>query len=169
MAAVLASATLVAAGAAVWNGTHVSYDRSGGFEVRAEKMTSLKDPTFGNLRSFANHADFPVVLPAGLPAGTTIASVHMFGSSALLLQYNLPGAWRRSDHVLSLILANPNSIGGSPKIPPKSYNLRLGRKGSGAVQWAIGREVVILTLSTATPAELAHIKRAMIAQARNSL
>lgn len=75
-AAVLACTTLVAAGAAVWNGTHVSFDRSGGFEVRFEKTTSLRNPTFKDLRSFAQRADFPIILPTGLPPGTTIASVH---------------------------------------------------------------------------------------------
>ena len=166
VSAALAGASIVAAaaGAAVLSGTHVSFDRSGLFEVRAQKMTSLRNPTLANLRSFASHADFPVVLPAGLPAGTTIASAHMFGSSALMVQYDLPGAWRRSDHLLTLVMANPDTVGGSPQTLPRSYEVRVGRKGPGAVQWAIGHETVLVMSSTATPAELARVKSAMIAR-----
>lgn len=168
IAAALAGSTLLAAvaGAAVWTGTHIKVDdRTGVFQIRAQKVTHLKTPTFAALRLFVRNADFPILLPTGLPAGTTIASANMFNSSAVMVQYNLPGAWRRSDHLLSVILAKPSTVGDFAKGARGSYEMMVGRKGPGSVRWAIGKETVLVMSSTITPAELARVKSAMQAQA----
>lgn len=169
IAAMLAGSALLAAaaGAAVWSSTHVSVNPSGMFEVHARKASSRKNPTTAELRALTQRADFPVVLPTGLPAGTTLEAVSMFDSSALMLTYGLPGAWRRSDHLLPVVLANPHSVGGgSPKNTNRSLQLLIGRKGSGAQQWTIGGEKVMVMSSTMTPAELARMKHAMLATSR---
>ncbi|MDQ6780325.1 MAG: hypothetical protein M3Z37_04115 [Candidatus Eremiobacteraeota bacterium] len=107
------------------------------------------------------------MLPAGLPKGSTLLSLARAGSSAILLQYNLPGAWRRDNHVLALVLANPQSFAATSKSMPGDYLLDLsGGTTHRGVHWTIGHEDVILAGSTLTPAELAHIKSAMLAQVR---
>jgi hypothetical protein len=83
------------------------------------------------------------------------------------ITYNLPGAWRRSNHLLFVILANPKSVT-SQGAPPAhgKYALQFGQsKGLGAERWMVGQEEVIVLKSTITAAELAHFKAAMKAQA----
>ncbi len=173
------SVAAVAAGAGVLSGTHVFFNLSGPTQLSTDRLDRTKDPTAEDLRSAARHADFPVVLPAGLPAGTTPTELLTAGPSALLLQYNLPGAWRRSNHILDIVLANPETLGSSPKRARGTYSLEIcgicskvnpqalrvgGVAAHEGLQWLIGHEGVIVLRSTLTPAELAHVKNAMIAQ-----
>jgi len=169
IAALMAGACVaaVAAAAEVWSGTHVSFNPSGPMQLSTHRLSFTKNPTIGDLRSAARHADFPVILPSGLPEGTTLGLLARAGSSALLFQYNLPGAWRRSNHVLSIVIANPQTLSVAPRTVRGDYTLELGGTAArGGVRWIIGREEVMVLQSTLTTAELTHIKSTMIAQSR---
>jgi hypothetical protein len=175
IAAVLAgvSVAAVAAAAEVLSGTHVSVVRSRAVLVSSDRLTLTKDPSAEELRAAARQAGFPVVLPAGLPAGTKLHTLALTGSSAVLLQYDLPGAWRRSNHVLTMVLADPktlaadpNALATAPQHGRRGYVLELGgAPGRGAVRWIVGGEAVVVSPGALTPAELARIKRAMLARA----
>ncbi|MBC5798577.1 MAG: hypothetical protein GIX03_04670 [Candidatus Eremiobacteraeota bacterium] len=90
-----------------------------------------------------------------------------FPSSALLLQYDLPGAWRRSNHILDILLTNPQTLAVSPEHVRPNYALQMGGTAAhGGVHWTIGHEEVFALQSTLTPAELARLKSAMIARSR---
>jgi hypothetical protein len=164
VAAVLAgvSVAAVAAAAEVLSGTHVSVVPSGAVLVSSERLTFAKNPSADKLRAVTRQASFPVVLPAGLPDGTKLHTLALTGSSAVLLQYDLPGAWRRSNHVLTMVLADHKTLGAAPKRGRPGYVLELGgTPGNSAVRWTIGREEVFVLPGTLTAAELARIKRAM--------
>jgi hypothetical protein len=105
-------------------------------------------------------------LPKGLPQGTRPEMLVVLGSGAMQIVYDLPGASRRSNHLLFVMLANPKSVApDSAKRPQGTYTMEYGqKKGLGAVRWMVGQEEVIVLKSTITPAELAHFKAAMMAQ-----
>lgn len=154
-----------AAAAALWRGSHVSFGPSGAMRLSTvEEFRLKKNPTTDDLRNVTRRATFPVQFPAGLPAGTTIAEIG-FGPSILLVDYNLPGAWRRSNHLLRIALVDPRALT-SPS-GPHAFVFRIGGLAAkGSVRWSIGRELVIVMRSMATPAELENVRRAMITQAK---
>lgn len=166
-AGVLAGAVVLGAAAAaeLWKGTNVSFGPSGAMHVSTtEEFRVENNPTPDDLQNIARRATFPVQLPAGLPAGTTVGQIG-FGPSILYLNYNLPGAWRRSNHLLPIVLVDPRTL----TSPRSSHAFAMRWRAKGSVQWHIGRELVIVMRSTATPAELENIKRTMLTQAlRNS-
>lgn len=89
---------------------------------------------------------------------------------ALMLSYDLPGAGRRSNHLLTVVLANPAAYTAKPndtrsKPVPHSDDVMITERVSE--QWTVGGEVVLLLPpSTMTVAEIAHMKRAMNAHSR---
>lgn len=164
-----ASVVAIAAGAAVWGGTHVSFGQNGTMQLTTTKESDNHNPTVADLRSAAQAADFPVVLPAGLPAGTTPMEMVTAGKSAIWLRYNLPGAWRASNHLLAFLLMNPRLLSATaPHVQPNHSDITLffGLARGHEHSWRIGGEQVVVFARSVTPAELARIKSAMIASAR---
>jgi hypothetical protein len=163
---VFCSIAAIAAGAAVWKGQHVSFDRSGAIQLSGDQMVWTKNPSIDDLRSAIRQAHFPVVLPAGLPMGSTLVALSA-GSDALLLRYDLPGAWRRADHILGIVLSKQMLSIDSATPERGKYVLRfVGPTGRERDHWIVGNETVTILQSTLTPVELAHIKSAMIAQSQ---
>jgi hypothetical protein len=119
-----------------------------------------------------------------LPQGAELISLGRAGTSAVLLQYNLPGAWRRSNHLQWIVLANPEAFGGAPTSDEQKVNqsasrgnFRITEDGTrilfmqttgsgGGVRFSAGREEVIVLKSLLTAPELAAFKRIMQATAR---
>ena len=165
-----ASVIAIAAGAAVWGGTHVSFGKSGTMQLTTNSETHTYSPTAADLRSAAQAADFPVILPAGLPTGTTPMEMVTAGKNAILIRYNLSGAWRASNHLLAFLIMNPRLLSAAaPHSQPthKDITLLFGPGSPNHEQsWRIGQERVIVFAESITPAELARIKSAMIASAR---
>jgi hypothetical protein len=167
------SVSLVAAAAAaqIWIGPHVSFPSMGGVQLSGDSRTLPKrtdNPTDDDLRSAVKRADFPVVLPAGLAQNIRPVMLVRYGSGAMMLEYNLPGAWRHSNHLLQIILANPMSLNApSRRVNPKdNFRIIIGHSvAKGGIHWRIGHEDVLVYSNTLTPAELAHIKSAMLARA----
>ncbi|MDQ2681558.1 MAG: hypothetical protein M3Y21_11165 [Candidatus Eremiobacteraeota bacterium] len=160
-----ASIVAVAAGAQVMSFSHISFNRSGEMEIRfspGNGTPPIKNPTRSDLDSAARQANFPVVFPTGLP-GNAPPTILMSGPDVLLLQYNLPGASRRSDHLLTLLLANPRTLTAATQDARAKYKL-LMPSARGGTRWLVGHEEVILMRSTLTPTELAHLKSAMYAK-----
>jgi hypothetical protein len=141
---------------------HLSFDGLGG------RWQPVRNPQRADIEKAAREMNFPVILPTGLPKGTDAEGLAVLGPGAMQIAYNLPGAWRRSNHLLFVILANPNSVAPQGAKPPASkYTMQLGQTtGLGAVRWMVGQEEVIVLKSTITPSELAHFKAAMTAQAQ---
>ena len=172
VAASIASLALVAAAAAaeMFGNVQISLQPSGEVHVNFDgvngRLSQFRDPKASDMQKAARAMNFPVVLPKGLPAGTDAEAVTVLGPGAMQIAYNLPGAWRRSNHLLFVILANPKSVAPEDATPPKSkFSIQFGQKtGLGAVHWMVGQEEVIVLKSTITAAELAHFKAAMTAQ-----
>jgi len=113
LAGILAGLSIVAVAAAaqLWNGAHVVVPARTGVQLSTNTGSMvLRNPTGRDVDEAVRKLRFPVTLPAGLPAGTHFRAIVRFGTDALMLQYDLPGAWRRSNRLFMLILANPNSV-----------------------------------------------------------
>ncbi len=132
-------------------------------------------PTTSDLRSFARSADFRVTLPIGLPLGTSPMQAIVAGKSAIAIAYDLPGAWRRSDHLMWVILADPRVVENG-NVHGKASQLHAGglqKSGDYAFRfggihplrtleiWQAGGEVVIVTADNVTARELADMKASM--------
>jgi hypothetical protein len=173
LTAVVASLSIVAAAAAaeMFGHVQVSLDPSGAVKIAFDgaggHWMPIQHPKDQDIQKAARAMNFPVILPTGLPEGTTTAQLMVPGPGAMEISYNLPGASRRSNHLLFVILANPKSVTPDSATPPKSaYTMEFGQKtGLGAVRWMVGQEEVIVLKSTITASELAHFKAAMMAQA----
>ncbi len=174
IAAIVASVSVVTAAAAaeIFGHVQVSIEPSGTVKMYSDGLggggAPVRNPNDEDLRKAARAMNFPVLLPAGLPSGTTAEGLMVYRPGAMQIAYNLPGAWRRSNHLLFVILANPASVAPGNAAPAHSkYTLEFGQKtGLGAVTWRVGHEDVVVLKSTITRAELAHFKAAMMAQAR---
>jgi hypothetical protein len=174
IAGIVASASVVAAAAAaeVFGHVQVSLSPSGTMTLYADGLGGhhgpIRNPKDEDFQKAARAMNFPVILPKGLPDGATAEWLMVYGPGAMEIIYNLPGAWRRSNHLLMVTLANPKSVAPENAAPPHTkYTLQHGqKKGLGAVKWMVGQEEVIVLKSTITPAELAHFKATMMAQAR---
>lgn len=173
LAAVIASISLAAGAAAAeyYNHVQVTLKPSGEVNVSLDKgggyRATIRDPKPADFEKAARAVNFPVVLPVGLPAGTKAEALMVFGPGAMQIIYNLPGAWRRSNHLLFVMLANPSAVATAAKPPQATYQLRFGpAMGSHGARWVVGREEVIILNSTITPAELARVKAAMLARSR---
>ena len=154
------------AAAAAWQ-THVYVATNGTVNLYAHRMTvKFAAPTQrgaltqADALAAARQVDFPVVLPTGLPAGTRLTNVTRADTSAISLGYDLPGAWRRSHHLLNVVLANPVVVGSTR--PPATARFIIERwlKPSHTVRWTVGGEDVIVSGSL-TSAELARLQAAM--------
>jgi hypothetical protein len=173
LAVAVAGLSVVAAAAAaeMFGNVQISLNPSGAahlyFDGNGGRLTQVRDPKEQDMQKAARALNFPVTLPKGLPEGTTAQQLLVLGPGAMQIAYNLPGAWRRSNHLLFVILANPKSIAPDDATPPKSrFTMQYGQTtGVGAVRWMVGQEEVIVLKSTITAAELAHFKAAMKAQA----
>ena len=128
----------------------------------------VRHPQEADFQQAARAVNFPAVFPKGLPEGTVAHSLTVFGADALRIIYDLPGAQRRSNHLLFVFLANPKAVVPlDANAARDKYGLSVGQtKGNGAVQWTVGGEKVVVLKSTITSAELARFKAAMTAQAR---
>jgi hypothetical protein len=173
IAAVVAGLSIVTAAAAaqVFGGVQISLDPSGKVNMYFNGSSGfrgpVRNPKEADLQAAARAMNFPVILPKGLPRGTDAEGLMVAGPGAMHIAYNLPGAWRRSNHLLFVVLANPKSVAPeSAPAPHTKYSLQFGQTtGIGAVRWMVGEEEVIVLKSTITPAELAHFKAAMGARA----
>jgi hypothetical protein len=169
----VASLALVAAAAAaeMFGHVQISLDPSGAvhlyFDGQGGSWKPVRNPKRQDIENAARAMNFPVILPTGLPNGTDAEGLMVLGPGAMQIAYNLPGAWRRSNHLLFVILANPKSVAPEGPNPPASkYTMHFGQTtGLGAVRWMVGGEEVIVLKSTITASELAHFKAAMMAQA----
>jgi len=171
IAAIVASLSIVsvAAAAEVWGHVQVSLDPSGAVLMAFTKWDGpVRNPTERDFQKAVRALNFTAILPDGLPKGTDAESLTVFGPGAMQITYNLPGAWRRSNHLLFVILANPASVAPeNAKLPRTAYSLQYGpTTGLGALRWRVGQEELIVLRSTITASELAHFKRVMMAKGR---
>lgn len=163
--AALPTLAMAAGVAQLWR-THISLSPTGVSKLQAHAGAWAKNPTTEELRRFAADLNFPAILPDGLPTGTQAIRLVRMDRDALLIQYNLPGAWRRSDHLLDVIIANPATLDSSGQGQHYKYNLMFGGHAArGSVHWRTGKEEVVVFASTMTASELARFKSAMQAAA----
>lgn len=156
--------SMAAAAAATILGTgHLTFTPKGGILLSGD-VTTTDRVSPANVAAIAERADFHVTLPAGLPVGARLKRVVTGGTSVIALQYDLPGAWRRNDHMLYIFLANPTAM---RRVPPKSHpksQLAIPKGSIYRVElWRIpGEDVtVVAQRSGITNVELAAMKSAM--------
>ena len=171
IAAVVATFSFVAAAAAaeLFGHVQISLNPSGAVQVyfdgAGDFQGPIRNPKERDIQTAVRKMNFPVVLPHGLPPGTDTEGLVVLGPGAMQIVYNLPGAWRRSDHLLFIILANPKSIVPDGAKPPVSkYSLGYGTRSRIVAHWMAGQEEVIVHSDTITSAELARMKAAMTSQ-----
>ena len=176
LAAAVASLSIVAVAAAaeMFGHVQIAMSPSGVVNLAFDGMDGhwapVRNPTDQDIQKAARAMNFPVILPKGLPEGTNAEGLMVMGPGAMQIAYNLPGASRRSNHLLFVILANPKSVAPEGANPPKArYTMQFGQtRGLGAVRWMLGKEEVIVLKSTITAPELAHFKAAMMAEAQKA-
>lgn len=156
--AAIFSAVSIAAAAAV-NESHIWFLPNGGI-VLSGKATPVRDPSTKQMEDAARALSFGAVLPAGLPAGTTLRSMVAYGTDAMALQYDLPGAERRSNHVLWIVLAGSRPGDALSRISHREFE-RVS-KGRLETFWRTGNERVYLDApATMTAEEIDAMKSAM--------
>lgn len=143
-------------------GTHIALDHADNMvEISTANLkTQFANPTAADVDTAVRGANFPVTLPTGLPNGTKLKTLLSSGD-AIMLRYDLPGAWRASHHAAWIVLANPSTIGSFGT----SGSVRLAFISQGKpIHWRVGGEEVIVAIHDAmTTAELARMKQAMLA------
>jgi hypothetical protein len=155
------SLVAVAAAADIAVQSHIRFTPSGGFVISSSaKMASRAIHSNAEVRAAAQHLNFPVVLPAGLPDGTRPTQLFTAGNDMLAVTYELPGAWRASHHHLWIFLINPASIG-KYRAPLDRYRLHPGGRGSEIGMWQVGGEQVIAVSNGLTRPEVERMKAAM--------
>jgi hypothetical protein len=157
----------VAAAAEYMIGMHISVSSSGPLALSTTERGHFRNhPSDADMSDAVRSANFQAELPPWVP-GSGKPTQMFYSPSAILLSYDLPGESRRSNHMFWIVLANPLTLDATKSDPHVPVRLILGGEaGKGSVTWHIGNEAVIVPHSTATAAELAHIKSALEAQAR---
>lgn len=159
-----AAASMVAiAAAAMVGGGMLRVTKNGGLVLSAQHGSVHLHARESDVGAAVRSADFPVTLPAGMPAGTRLKSLVTAGTSVIVLQYDLPGAWRRSNHLLTIFLANPQAMSGA--LPRGKYqSVRMSRRPEYLTsQWRAHGEEVVLVAPRAgiRPSEISAIRSAM--------
>ena len=162
MPALVATGALLAMAAAaeVATQTHIGFTPSGGMVIESPlNGGSRAISSDAEIKEAASHLNFRAVLPAGLPEGTKATRLESLGSDAMVVYYDLPGAWRASHHLAWIFLANPATLGNQSSSPAR-YSLRSGGRMSQA-HWRVGAEEVIVVSNGLTAGEIDTIKQAM--------
>jgi hypothetical protein len=168
IAIALASLSIVtiAAAAEITHRAHIQFTPTGGIIIQADPKTKV----FGGpihsdkeIREAATRLNFAPILPEGLPDGTKPIRVAVFGPDLLAITYDLPGAQRRTHHMLWISIANPTTMAkaSAPDVHKTVREMRMSQ-----THWRVGPEEVIVVSNGATDAEIATIKRAMQRTAR---
>lgn len=167
VAGLLAGLSIVAVATATeLLGARIAFDPHGPTRVYAIGGKMVPHPTRDDFRAAVDGMNFPVVLPVGLPPHTNATALFRIAKNALFISYDLPGAWRRSNHMLQIAVADPRIVTTGSALPaihmPMSFETG-GPVANGAQLWHIGAEDVIVLSNTMTPAERTHLKNAMAA------
>lgn len=137
--------------------THVGLQGSR-VTISAEHGSVIEHADQRALTAAVRHANFAVRLPSGLPSGSRLFQMVTGGKSLIAITYDLPGAWRRDDHLLMMLLMNPQAVGSS-NVGNARRSVSPSERYRG--QWRSGDEEVIVLSDKLTARELAAIKRAM--------
>jgi hypothetical protein len=145
------AATVV--GAKIYNGVHFWF--SGG-RVAAEIHSGvlLRQPIAADLRNAIARATFPVVFPAGIPAGTRVnlvTAAPIDRPSAITIGYQNPNGFKSSFALLDPAVVTPDAA----SIPKIGARLGMG----SYYNWRQGGEIVVVG-SKISPAVLDRIKAA---------
>jgi hypothetical protein len=160
LAALVAGISVAAVAGAAAIGTHVALERGGSTVISADRMVvNFKNPPATALQAAVRNANFHVTLPVGLPNGTQLKQL-VSAKGAIMLRYDLAGAWRASHHIAWIVLANPDLVGGLGNAGKVSIKIPSHGK---PVRWRVGGEEVIVAWNNLTAAELARMKQAMLA------
>ena len=126
------------------------------FELSAHRATAQFRSTPAQLHHLAATASFPITLPAGLPAGSTLHTAVLIGSEVLMLNYGSGHGFARfiisPEHWASPIKGG-GSVGARIRLTPLPRNYR----------WDVRGEHVLLGTDYLTNAQVAHIRAAMSA------
>lgn len=151
------------AAAAVVGTSHVVFTFHGGLVLQAKHIRVIDNVTSAAMSAAAQQADFPVTWPKGLPNGTRLTKMTLGDASVIALQYDLPGAYRRDNHLLVMFLMNPSAVSKHPQSGGK-YEEQYA--ASTVRVWTVGGEAVVLVAEKGgmQPSEIDAIKNAMLKQ-----
>jgi len=157
-ATLVASLSLAAVCIAAATATHIAFTRNGGI-VLSGAMTMRWNVTAAEAEAAAQRDG--LMLPAGLPDGTRLSGMMDYGDT-LALSYDLPGAWRRDNHLLWMVVTRAQPKGSAAPFPS---TVEYAHKGRLIAFFKTGDERVYIDApSTMTNAELAGVKAAMNGQ-----
>jgi hypothetical protein len=158
-ATIAVSVSLAAVCAAAVTATNVSFTPNGGLVLSGAIKPNWH--VTGAQAQEAARAD-GLMLPAGLPDGTVLTSMIDYGQDTLALSYDLPGASRRDNHMLWIVVtrAEPNAV------DSKRSTVIFPLKGRLVEFFKTAQERVYLDApGTMTRAEIAAVKAAMSVEA----
>jgi hypothetical protein len=167
-AALVAAASLVAAavGAQVLGGTRFSFGPGGGAAMQLDQRAVTIAPTDANLRDAVGRAGFHVILPVGLPAGSTLNDLARVGRSVLIVGYSVPSAGSRR-HDVVFWLVDRADVGAVEKIPRNPSAFRIDVRIARRSHWSVGtEEVITVAHGGLSKAQLKRVEDAMLAVAR---
>ena len=123
-------------GAKLYDGVHVWFSGNKVATV-VHSGVLMRHPIASDLRTAIAHATFPVVFPAGIPAGTTVNMVTLAPldrPSAITISYSNPGRFNTTVALLDPAVVDANAA----QLP--SGSIRPSRTFS---HWRVGGEIIV--------------------------
>ncbi|SRR5665213_17664 len=126
----------VGVGAKIYDGVHVWFSGNKVATV-VHSLVFMRNPMASDLRTAIAHATFPVVFPAGIPAGTRVNRVMLAPldrPSAITISYTNPGGFNTTVVLLDPAVVDANAVqvpGGSMR-SPRTFS-----------HWRVGGEIVV--------------------------
>lgn len=139
-------------GAKIYDGVRVRL-AGGSAQMRMHSALMLRQPTASELRGVVARATFPVVFPAGLPAGTRVDAVYATPDGrprAIFIRYLNPAGDGGS-----FVLLDPDVVETDGAFLKASASL------GDAYDWRVGGEIVLTGKNSISPDGVARVKAAM--------
>ena len=157
------SLAAAAVGAHVLSVTRLFFPFSGGLSMQFDDRPVRLAPTNANLQAAIAQADFRVILPTGLPPGSTLNDLGRIGRSIVIVGYRMPVAGRvRNDVMLWLVNAAREGPIGKGARASTHLLVKIGRNSHWRVS---GEDVIVAARGGLSSAQVKRVEDAMRAAA----
>jgi hypothetical protein len=136
---------------------------SGALSMQFDDRPVRLAPTNANLQAAIAQADFRVILPTGLPPGSTLNDLGRIGRSIVIVGYRMPVAGRvRNDVMLWLVNAAREGPIGKGAHASTHLLVKIGRNSHWRVS---GEDVIVAARGGLSSAQVKRVEDAMRAAA----